>query len=296
MNKIIIPRRKLLIVSAISLLPTEVRAQLLQLGVGGGGVAPSLLLDTVTGAIGAYSTRKLRTAYAGQCVNIRRSSDNATQDIGFVSGDFDATSFSSFIGGGSGFVTKWYDQSGAALDISQATTTQQPQLVLAVQNSRAIVRFVRANITELDSAGTVTQAQPFTAAAVAARRTGSGNFNSIFGNPGFTIGMDFRGVATDIEFYSSSFVFAVGATETSFHSLVGLFNGASSVIAINGSETVLSPGTVGLSSIISVGGFNNTAGQAADSDMGEFILWNSGLNLSQRNTVHSNQSTWWGTP
>jgi hypothetical protein len=63
---------------------------------GGGGA--SLLLDTYTGAAVAYSLRQLRTAYTGAAIRVRRSSDNAEQDIGFVGGDLDTTSMLNFVG------------------------------------------------------------------------------------------------------------------------------------------------------------------------------------------------------
>lgn len=107
-----------------------------QAGATGGGSAP-LLLDVVTGAVAAYSLRKLRTAYAGAAVRVRRSSDNAEQDIGFSGVDFDAGAFSAFVGGGSGLAAKWYDQSGNTNDVTQAVALEQPQVVLNVQNGRA---------------------------------------------------------------------------------------------------------------------------------------------------------------
>lgn len=96
--------------------------------VGGGASAP-LLLDLVTGAAAAYSLRKLRTAYAGAAVRVRRSSDNAEQDIGFSGVDFDAGAFSAFIGGGSGFAAKWYDQTPNARDLVQSIALSQPQVM-----------------------------------------------------------------------------------------------------------------------------------------------------------------------
>ena len=48
-----------------------------------------LLLDTYPNAAVAYSLRKLRTAYTGAAIRVRRSSDNAEQDIGF--NDFNNT-------------------------------------------------------------------------------------------------------------------------------------------------------------------------------------------------------------
>lgn len=64
----------------------------------GGGVAPSLLLDTYTNAAVAYSLRKLRTAYSGSAIRVRRSSDNTEQDIAFSGNDLDTTSMLDFVG------------------------------------------------------------------------------------------------------------------------------------------------------------------------------------------------------
>ena len=86
-----------------------------------------------------YSTRKVVSAYAGAALNVRRKSDNATQDIGFVGANFDMASAGSFCSGTSCFVTKWYDQSGAGCDASQSNTTEQPMLMLI--NGRAWAAF-----------------------------------------------------------------------------------------------------------------------------------------------------------
>jgi hypothetical protein len=50
---------------------------------------PALLLDTYPNAAVAYSLRKLRTAYTGAAIRVRRAIDNAEQDIGF--NDFNNT-------------------------------------------------------------------------------------------------------------------------------------------------------------------------------------------------------------
>jgi hypothetical protein len=91
--------------------------------------APSLLLDTYTGAAVAYSLRKLRTAYTGAAIRVRRSSDNAEQDINFIGGDLDTSSLLTFCGAGNGFITTWYDQSTNANNATQATATSQAQIV-----------------------------------------------------------------------------------------------------------------------------------------------------------------------
>ena len=89
----------------------------------------SLLLDTYPNASAAYSLRKLRTAYTGSAIRVRRSSDNTEQDIGFTGNDLDTTALTTFVGAGNGFVTTWYDQSGSTRDARQTTQASQPQIV-----------------------------------------------------------------------------------------------------------------------------------------------------------------------
>jgi hypothetical protein len=72
----------------------------------------TLLLDAYPGAAAAYSLRKLRTAYTGNCIQVRRSSDGALLDIGFVNNVLDTATLQSFIGVNTGVLSIWYDQSG----------------------------------------------------------------------------------------------------------------------------------------------------------------------------------------
>jgi hypothetical protein len=59
----------------------------------------SPVLDDNSGAVSAYSLRKVLTAYTGSAIKVRRSSDDALQDIGFDSnGDLDTTALLSFVG------------------------------------------------------------------------------------------------------------------------------------------------------------------------------------------------------
>lgn len=89
-----------------------------------------LLLDTYPGAFAAYSLRKLRTAYTGAAIRVRRSSDNTQTDIGFNGGGvLDTTALLTFCGVGNGFVTIWYDQSGSGNNLFQTLLANQPQIV-----------------------------------------------------------------------------------------------------------------------------------------------------------------------
>jgi hypothetical protein len=92
----------------------------------------NLLLDQYSGAAAAYSLRKLRTAYTGNAIRVRRSNDNTEQDIGFVGNDLDTASLKTFVGANSGFITTWYNQGdSASLDLTQATAASQPRIVNA---------------------------------------------------------------------------------------------------------------------------------------------------------------------
>lgn len=90
-----------------------------------------LLLDDYIGAAAAYSLRKLRTAYSGDAIIVRRSSDNTSQSIGFINNELDTTSLLSFVGSSNGFVTTWFDQSGNNRNLTQTTATDQPRIVNA---------------------------------------------------------------------------------------------------------------------------------------------------------------------
>ena len=94
----------------------------------GGGGGTSYILDTYGSAKVAYSLHQLSSTATLSC-RVRRSSDNAEQDIGFVAGDLDTTSLLSFVGVGDGFVVKMYDQSGNGNDASQSAGGTQRYIV-----------------------------------------------------------------------------------------------------------------------------------------------------------------------
>jgi hypothetical protein len=107
------------------------------------------LLDTYSGAAAAYSLRLLRSAYTGSAIEVRRASDNSTQDIGFVDNELDVSTLESFCSGTNGFVTKWYDQSGNARDATQTTALNQPQIVsggsVILENGKPAILFDGSN-------------------------------------------------------------------------------------------------------------------------------------------------------
>lgn len=87
-----------------------------------------LILDIYNGSAFAFSLRKLKST-ATNSIRVRRSSDNAEQDIGFSGNDLDTSSLLSFVGSGNGFITTLYDQSGNNKNATQTTASYQAQIV-----------------------------------------------------------------------------------------------------------------------------------------------------------------------
>jgi hypothetical protein len=86
------------------------------------------MLNLFPNASLGLSLDKLDKNYTGFCIKVRRSSDNAEQDIGFVNGILDTASLLDFVGSGNGFVTIIYDQVGAN-NMTQTTANLQGQIV-----------------------------------------------------------------------------------------------------------------------------------------------------------------------
>src|SRR5690606_4431727 len=66
---------------------------------------------------------------ATSCIRVRRSSDNAEQDIGFSGDDLNTTALASFVGSDSAYVVKVYDQTGNGEHLEAASSGQQPRIV-----------------------------------------------------------------------------------------------------------------------------------------------------------------------
>jgi hypothetical protein len=149
---------------AASILPFNTSINAPAAGGGGGG---GLLLDAGPSAYAAYSaTRKLRAAYGGSALRVRRSSDNSEQDIGFSSDLLDESTLTTFVGANDGFVVTLYDQSGNSRDLTQATVNNQPQIVssgsvIVDGDGNPWMAFDGSNDI-MTTAGTFTQALPMT--------------------------------------------------------------------------------------------------------------------------------------
>src|SRR4051794_26918123 len=92
------------------------------------GAASALAADgTSVAPVAAYSVAlKLRTAYAGAALRVRRAANNAEADVGFTAANkVDVAALSTFCGASDCYVARLYDQSGNLRDLAQANTANQ---------------------------------------------------------------------------------------------------------------------------------------------------------------------------
>jgi uncharacterized protein (TIGR02145 family) len=157
------------------------------------GEAPmNLILDLYPSAYHAYSLRKLRSAYAGACLRVRRTTTTpiaTTTTVDLYFNAFGTISLDSFITYVSGtnttastlgefcasvvngysnpddvntnqniFVVTWFDQSGTNINPTNATAGGQPRLVnsgnLEISNGKVAVRFISTNNNRLNVSST----------------------------------------------------------------------------------------------------------------------------------------------
>lgn len=82
------------------------------------GSYDALYLDTTAGAASALSFKKLRTAYASNCCQLRRGNDDDLKLFGFVNDRLDKAAVEAWAvagaGDGNAYMREWYDQSGNA--------------------------------------------------------------------------------------------------------------------------------------------------------------------------------------
>ena len=103
--------------------------------VGRSDISGSAPIDALTQSaqnalVGLYSLKKLRSAYSGPLISVRRGTDPSNNDFyGDLNGnltDINGLSIATWLLGGNGFITKWWDQSGKGNHATQTTQASQP--------------------------------------------------------------------------------------------------------------------------------------------------------------------------
>ena len=255
----------------------------------------SLLLDSAkySNAAVAYSLRRLRNAYTGNCIRIRKdTTGQPEQDIGFSGGVVDTNAIKSFLNANSGFVVTWYDQSGNARNATQSTAGNQPRIALNGVIDRKLGKpfmfFGSSGTLFLEHVFSSNLSQPGTA-FLTIEYTNTGSQVSIGSNNDATRWQMFRrGDGTNRLSIFAGGTLSDPNTSASPVIQYALFNGASSVTGVNGSVTSGNAGTNQISSVRI--GTHSTTGLRGF--ISEYILYNSN-NSTNRTPIESNINTFY---
>ena len=262
--------------------------------------ASGLLLDNLaTAASAAYSVRKLRTAYAGAALRVRRSSDNAEQDIGFVANGLDTAALLAFAGAGAAFVSKWSDPRNANTAV-QTDTTKQPRIVnagaLDILNSIAMPRWTGSQAGLYSPAGHPVGADfgRFIVASMSAGGTmalGSGSLY-LWMNPAGALTFYDAGTNLPTTAMSTNALHAGGVVFTNSPRSAKIYVDAisSTTSALNGAGS--STANIGL------GCYNPTASDStiATGFLGEAIILGAAPSAADIAALLASQKAYFGTP
>ncbi len=248
------------------------------------------LLDLVSNGYLAFDLRKVRSAYSGNCIRVRRSSDNTEQDIGFVSNVLDTASLLTFCGAGSGYVVTWYDQSTNSINLTQSNASSQPRIVssgvLDTKNSKATVIFSGAQ--RLYTSSVTLFNPPFQAFVV-------GNANNFINTPYF-FDTDSRALMYfpgEFGIYNGTGLLSGNSTFT-FKLHNGLYDSTNGVIRLNGAQVATgATGSGGFSGVVSMG-TRFSADQYLTGSISTMILFNANKS-SDNSTIETNINTYYGT-
>jgi len=233
-----------------------------------GGSSFAGLLDAYPNASVAYSLRLLRSAYTGSAVRVRRSSDNAEQNIGFDAlGNLNTTALTTFCSGTNGFVTTWYDQSGNGNNLTQSIATNQPQIVssgsVILKNSKPTLQTDGNDFFRTSASNIFASTTNLSAFSVITDLSNNANNDFIFGVSSGSYGVGDANIILRKNSTTFDFISGLGsatsisiARDTNQNILSGLFLASTSVtIRKNGASatnTTLIPSSVNATGLLEV--------------------------------------------
>ena len=255
-------------------------------------------LDSFTQPSGAYSFRKLKSAYAGPALRLRRASDNAELDInflgctGFTGCPIDTAAALAHCASTTCFLSAWYDQGGLARDLVQATPANQPQLIFSCQGTLPCARTVNAGTSALNAVASVTPATGVASISVVGNRA-VGTGNCMFFKQNGATGNRLQGqntIANNWFLGAASGNIVTAAADAATHAAMGVVNGASSLLTVDG--TTVGPSAITGSVVAAAPGVQGAATTTCNHM--EAVVWdNYGVTPAETAALIANQRSFW---
>jgi hypothetical protein len=237
----------------------------------------TLLLDDYPGAAAAYSLRKLRSAYSGSAIRVRRSSDNTETDIGFVAGVLDTATLTTFCGLGNGFVVIWYDQSGNARNLIGTNVFIIVAGILQMFGTKPSLYFAGINQIMSNSSFIISQPNSYFIVnqGTSANNTGTKAINESTSPLGAERNVTYKSSSGFYTMYGGNVLTSSQAYTINKNVISSIFNTTSSYMYFN-SSVIVSNQNVGTQSMkgLSIGAYSQTE-QNFQGYIPENIIYNS---------------------
>lgn len=270
-----------------------------------------------TKVFGYYSVaRRLKNAYTGPLIRVRRTSDNTEQDIAQTANKvLDEASLLTFVGAGDGYITKVYDQSGLVADMAQAVVANQPRIALsgvvskvngrpAADQTMDALRLLENTTTGLYAAGktTVYAVLRATSGAAIAMEAASASGNPRYapigvGTGGATLNRTIiNGASTTID---SSNTATQVAVNTGYHTVGVVDNGTT--IAVRQDKVTIETkayvrsGTFTVNRNCIFGSHNGSGYSGITGYWSEIVEFTDALADADRNAIELNMAAWFST-
>lgn len=267
---------------------------------GAGEVPATPVIDLLgVSASVAYSLRRLRAAYSGSCIRVRRSSDNAEADIGFTSGGhLDTVALSAHVGAGAGFVTTFYDQTTGARNLTQPTAANQPRIMASgvfdtLTPGRAGIDCNGTTQMLLGAAFTINQ--PFSRSGVV-KFTSVASGGNVYSD-GLGNSLYFSAAGTLATYAGATTTVKTGVAADTVATVLEIINGGSSEGRFNGAAAAMSQGSTFIARTNLGGAYQGTVQSSWQRAIfSEHIIFPSLLSAGNRTFLEADQKTYWGTP
>lgn len=254
------------------------------------------MLDTLgINATACYSVRLLRAGYKGPLINLRRSSDNATQnEYPLPNGRLNSAAISAWLGGSTAYVTQWYDQSGNGHHVTQSTAANQPEfLPTGGAHGGPAVFYPTGGGTDGLQAS-IALAQPAYFQFVLEPQS-DGPYQFVMDGDADSTIIYTSGNGNGYYFFAGNVTSGSAISLNTWQVLGGLFNGASSSEFLDGTSTAVgNPGSASPGGL-TIGNYGDGGIYNMQALYEEVVVLNFAPTSAQQNAMYRNEKAYFGT-